>query len=90
MAGVLLYISLLSVLLEQVMAYSTGCGTPLSNFEAGLNYKDVQDPSVMVNASIASLEEKTYLMGLTMVQSAAMHPLAIIYNPLSTFCFSNS
>ena len=32
----------------QVMAYSTGCSTPLSNFEAGLNYKDVQDPSVMV------------------------------------------
>lgn len=31
-----------------MMAYSIGCGTPLSNFEAGLNYKDVQDPSVMV------------------------------------------
>jgi len=23
----------------QVMPYSTACGTPLSNFEAGLNYK---------------------------------------------------
>lgn len=32
----------------QVMPYSTGCGTPLSNFEAGLNYKDVSDPAVMV------------------------------------------
>jgi isoleucyl-tRNA synthetase len=26
----------------KVMPYSTGCKTPLSNFEAGLNYKDVQ------------------------------------------------
>mmetsp|Transcript_39469 Transcript_39469/g.156718 ORF Transcript_39469/g.156718 Transcript_39469/m.156718 type:complete len:1155 (-) Transcript_39469:451-3915(-) len=30
----------------KVMPYSTGCTTPLSNFEANLNYKDVQDPAV--------------------------------------------
>jgi len=29
----------------KVMPYSTGCTTPLSNFEAGQNYKDVTDPS---------------------------------------------
>lgn len=32
----------------KVMPFSTACGTPLSNFEAGLNYKDVQDPAVVV------------------------------------------
>lgn len=32
----------------KVMPYSTGCRTPLSNFEANLNYKDVPDPEVMV------------------------------------------
>ncbi|CAK9141642.1 unnamed protein product, partial [Ilex paraguariensis] len=32
----------------KVMPYSTGCKTPLSNFEANLNYKDVPDPEVMV------------------------------------------
>eukprot|EP01018_Ginkgo_biloba_P031750 Gb_05984 [translate_table: standard] len=32
----------------KVMPYSTGCKTPLSNFEAGLNYKDVPDPAIMV------------------------------------------
>lgn len=32
----------------KVMPYSTTCGTPLSNFEAGLNYKDVTDPAVVV------------------------------------------
>jgi isoleucyl-tRNA synthetase len=29
----------------KVMPYSTGCTTPLSNFEANLNYKDVSDPA---------------------------------------------
>ena len=29
----------------KVMPFSTGCHTPLSNFEAGQNYKDVNDPS---------------------------------------------
>jgi len=32
----------------KVMPFSTACGTPLSNFEAGLNYKDVVDPAVVV------------------------------------------
>ena len=29
----------------KVMPYSTGCATPLSNFEAGQNYKEVNDPA---------------------------------------------
>ena len=29
----------------RVMPYSTGCTTPLSNFEAGQAYKDVNDPA---------------------------------------------
>lgn len=29
----------------KVMPFSTGCSTPLSNFEAGQNYKDVVDPA---------------------------------------------
>jgi isoleucyl-tRNA synthetase len=32
----------------KVLPYSTGVSTPLSNFEANLNYKDVQDPAVTV------------------------------------------
>ena len=32
----------------KVMPYSTACNTPLSNFEAGLDYRDVSDPAVMV------------------------------------------
>lgn len=33
----------------KVMPYSTGCCTPLSNFEAGQNFKEVSDPSVIVS-----------------------------------------
>lgn len=33
----------------KVMPFSTACNTPLSNFEAGQNYKDVVDPAVIVN-----------------------------------------
>lgn len=29
----------------RVMPYTTGCTTPLSNFEAGLDYRDVADPA---------------------------------------------
>jgi len=32
------------------VAYSTGINTPLSNFEANLNYKTVQDPAISVRA----------------------------------------
>ncbi|TPX34885.1 isoleucine---tRNA ligase [Synchytrium microbalum] len=33
----------------RVMPYSTGVTTPLSNFEAGQNYKDVVDPAVVIS-----------------------------------------
>jgi isoleucyl-tRNA synthetase len=33
----------------KVMPYSTRCSTPLSNFESGQNYRDVQDPAVTVS-----------------------------------------
>lgn len=35
------------------VAYSTGINTPLSNFEANLNYKTVQDPAISVRARLA-------------------------------------
>ncbi|MCP9261114.1 Isoleucine--tRNA ligase, cytoplasmic [Dirofilaria immitis] len=35
-----------------VMPFSTACSTPLSNFEAGQNYKDVVDPAVVVGFTL--------------------------------------
>lgn len=49
----------------KVMPYSTFCGTPLSNFEAGLNYKDVSDPAAVVNFPIIGQEDVSLLAWTT-------------------------
>ncbi|CAF1051834.1 unnamed protein product [Rotaria sp. Silwood1] len=36
----------------KVMPYSMDCCTPLSNFEATLNYKDIDDPAVWISFSL--------------------------------------
>lgn len=46
----------------QVMPYSTGCTTPLSNFEAGLNYKDVPDPAVKVSFPLDDDEDNAEMV----------------------------
>jgi isoleucyl-tRNA synthetase len=38
----------------KVMPYSMACGTPLSNFEANLEYTDVIDPAVVVSFPITN------------------------------------
>lgn len=38
----------------KVMPYSTACTTPLSNFEAKQNYKDVVDPAIVVSFPLVS------------------------------------
>ncbi|EEB08391.1 cytoplasmic isoleucine-tRNA ligase Irs1 [Schizosaccharomyces japonicus yFS275] len=38
----------------RVMPYSTACTTPLSNFEAQQNYKEVQDPAVVIAFTLKS------------------------------------
>ncbi len=38
----------------RIMPYSWKLNTPLSNFEAGSNYKDVQDPAITVRARVTT------------------------------------
>ncbi|HXW60666.1 MAG TPA: isoleucine--tRNA ligase, partial [Myxococcota bacterium] len=45
----------------RVMPYSARLATPLSNFEANLNYQEVQDPAVTVKAKVVS-QPHTYLL----------------------------
>ena len=40
---------------HRIMPYSWKLNTPLSNFEAGSNYKDVQDPAVTVRVRVKTL-----------------------------------
>lgn len=47
----------------KVVPYSTALGTVLSNFEAGSNYQDVQDPSVVILFKL--VDEDSYLAAWT-------------------------
>lgn len=49
----------------KVMPFSTACGTPLSNFEAGLNYKDVRDPAVVVHFPLVDDESVSFVAWTT-------------------------
>jgi isoleucyl-tRNA synthetase len=40
---------------HRIMPYSWKMGTPLSNFEAGSNYQDVQDPAITVRVKLRDL-----------------------------------
>lgn len=49
----------------KVMPFSARLGTPLSNFEANLNYKDVDDPSLTVIFPLADEPETSLLVWTT-------------------------
>ena len=48
----------------KVVPFSTALGTVLSNFEAGLNYQEVQDPAVTVMFELSE-EENTFILAWT-------------------------
>ena len=50
---------------HRIMPYSWKLSTPLSNFEAGSNYKDVQDPTVTVRVKVAGIPGDSGLSGLS-------------------------
>lgn len=74
----------------KVMPYSTACNTPLSNFEAGLNYQDVSDPAVVVSfpiidASIPVLQENAHLLAWTTTPWTLPSNVALCVNPEFTY-----
>mmetsp|Transcript_1517 Transcript_1517/g.4579 ORF Transcript_1517/g.4579 Transcript_1517/m.4579 type:complete len:1160 (+) Transcript_1517:35-3514(+) len=62
----------------RVMPYSTACSTPLSNFEAGLNYKEVSDPAVVV--SFRLVDEEASLVAWTTTPWTLPSNLALCVN----------
>ncbi|XP_031488181.1 isoleucine--tRNA ligase, cytoplasmic [Nymphaea colorata] len=64
----------------KVMPYSTGCKTPLSNFEAGLNYKDVPDPAIMIAFPLVSDEHGASLVAWTTTPWTLPSNLALCVN----------
>ncbi|KAL6937847.1 isoleucine--tRNA ligase [Hanseniaspora osmophila] len=64
----------------KVMPYSTGCTTPLSNFEAQQNYKDVYDPAVTVGFDSVD-EEKTQFVAWTTTPWTLPSNMSLCVNP---------
>ena len=69
----------------KVMPFSTTCGTPLSNFEAGLNYQDVNDPAVVIMFPIVGSEtenngETVHLLAWTTTPWTLPSNLALCVN----------
>lgn len=69
---------------SKVMPYSTFCGTPLSNFEAGLNYKDVSDPAIVVNFPLLE-DPNVSLLAWTTTPWTLPSNLALCVNPNFTY-----
>lgn len=63
----------------KVMPYSTGCTTPLSNFEAQQNYKDVSDPAVTWGFRVIGMDN-TYLVVWTTTPWTIPSNLAVCVN----------
>ncbi|RIB13210.1 isoleucyl-tRNA synthetase [Gigaspora rosea] len=49
----------------RIMPYSTACTTPLSNFEAAQNYKDVNDPAIVVSFPLVNEPDVSLLAWTT-------------------------
>lgn len=64
----------------KVMPYSAKLGTPLSNFEAGENYKDTDDPSLTVAFQLLD-EPNTELLIWTTTPWTLISNLAIMVGP---------
>lgn len=69
----------------KVMPYSTGCTTPLSNFEAGLNYKDASDPAIVVSFPLLNVEPKTSFVAWTTTPWTLPSNLALAVNKKFTY-----
>ena len=65
----------------KVMPFSTACGTPLSNFEAGLNYKDVADPAVMISFPLLNDPDSASAVAWTTTPWTLPSNLALCVHP---------
>ncbi|MBI5414109.1 class I tRNA ligase family protein [Candidatus Peregrinibacteria bacterium] len=69
---------------EKVVAYSPKLGSPLSNFEAGLNYKDIDDPAVTIKFELKD-EPGTYMLAWTTTPWTLPLNLSLAVNPNLTY-----
>jgi isoleucyl-tRNA synthetase len=65
---------------KKVLPYSYRLGTPLSNFEASLNYKIVQDPSIYVKFKLKG-KDSEYILAWTTTPWTLPSNMALAVNP---------
>jgi isoleucyl-tRNA synthetase len=65
---------------SKIMPFSTGCTTVLSNFEAGSNYKDVNDPAIIVSFPLEE-DQSVSLIAWTTTPWTLPSNLAVAVNP---------
>lgn len=65
----------------KVMPYSTGCTTALSNFEANSNYKDANDPTVVVSFPVIGDAHNASFLAWTTTPWTLPSNLALCVNP---------
>lgn len=64
----------------KVMPFSAKLGTPLSNFEAGENYKDIDDPAITVSFPLEN-DPNTFFLAWTTTPWTVVSNLAIMAGP---------
>lgn len=64
----------------KVMPFSAKLGTPLSNFEAGENYKEVDDPSLTISLPLIE-DPETFLLVWTTTPWTLVSNLAVMVGP---------
>ncbi|KAI8084491.1 isoleucyl-tRNA synthetase [Halteromyces radiatus] len=65
---------------KKVMPYSTACTTPLSNFESSQNYKDVNDPAIVVGFPLIE-DPTTQLLAWTTTPWTLPSCMAVCVHP---------
>nr|CAD7459207.1 unnamed protein product [Timema tahoe] len=68
----------------KVMPFSTACNTPLSNFESGLNYKEVVDPAIVVGFPLLEDPNVSFVAWTTTPWTLPSN-LALCVNPNSDY-----
>lgn len=69
----------------KVMPYSTACNTPLSNFEAGMDYRDVSDPAIVVSFPVLHDAHSASLVAWTTTPWTLPSNVALCVNPNFTY-----
>jgi hypothetical protein len=67
------------------MPFSTACSTSLSNFEANLNYKDVDDPAIMVSFPVVGDADGAALVAWTTTPWTLPSNVALCVNAAFTY-----